>query len=78
MRLAFPRFRTQMLGMAISDQPKLSFEERLVRTAAEARERAGVLPPGRERNELLSRAQKCEIAVKINAWLTSPGPQPPD
>ena len=64
--------------MAISDQPKLSFEERLVRTAAEARERADVLPQGRERNELLSRAQKCEIAVKINAWLTSPGPQPPD
>jgi hypothetical protein len=55
-----------------------SLEERLAKTAADARERAELLPPGKERDELLSRAQKCDRARKINAWMTSPGLQPPD
>jgi hypothetical protein len=58
-------------------QIKPSLEERLVKTAADARERALALPPGKERDELLSRAQKCDTARKINAWVTSPGLRPP-
>jgi len=59
-------------------QIKPSLEERLTKTAADARERAQALPPGKERDELLSRAQKCDRALKINAWVTSPGLQAPE
>ncbi|TMK38426.1 MAG: hypothetical protein E6G70_29920 [Alphaproteobacteria bacterium] len=54
-----------------------SFEDRLAKEAAQWRARAQSLPPGQERNDLLCRAQQCEIAAKINAWVTSPGLQPP-
>jgi len=54
-----------------------SFEERLQKTAAEARARADSLPPGKERDDLLSRARQCETALSINAWVTSPGLRPP-
>jgi hypothetical protein len=59
-------------------QTKPSLEERLVKTAADARERAELLPPGKERDELLSLVQKCDTARKINAWVTSPGLLPPE
>jgi hypothetical protein len=57
---------------------KPSLEERLTKTAADARERAQSLPPGKERDELLSHAQKCDTALRINAWVTLPGVRPPD
>jgi hypothetical protein len=69
-------FDPKLLLMA--RQTKLSFEERLAKIAADARERAQLLPACKERDELLSRAQKCDTALRINAWMTSPGLRPPE
>jgi hypothetical protein len=55
-----------------------TFEERLVKEAAAARQRAESMPPGIEREQQLRLAQQCETAVKINAWVSSPGLQPPE
>jgi hypothetical protein len=60
--------------MARPIQPSL--EQRLAKTPAKAREHAQLLPPGKERDELVSRAQECDRALKINAWVTSPGLRP--
>ncbi|MBI5264691.1 MAG: hypothetical protein HY852_23090 [Bradyrhizobium sp.] len=55
----------------------LSFDERLQRAANEAREAAGKLPHGRERDALLKKARQSETAAHINEWLMSPGLQSP-
>ena len=56
---------------------ELQFEERLLVAAREARETARRLPPGKEREMLLSSARDSEAAVQINRWITSPGLKPP-
>ena len=53
------------------------FDERLQRSAEEAREAARKLPQGQERDALLKRARQTETAVHINEWLRSPGLQSP-
>lgn len=53
------------------------FDERLQRVAEEAREAAGKLPQGEERDALLNKARQTEAAAHINEWLTSPGLQTP-
>ena len=55
-----------------------SLEERLARHAQESRERAGQLPPGKEREFLLKRARQADAATRINEWVNSPGLQPPE
>jgi hypothetical protein len=55
----------------------LSFEERLAEEARRLRERAELLPIGQEREELLNKARQAENALRLSAWLTSPGLQPP-
>jgi hypothetical protein len=55
----------------------IPLEERLRVQAMADRERAQTLPPGRERDELLSRARRADTASHLSAWLTSPGLQPP-
>jgi hypothetical protein len=55
----------------------VSFDERLRRAADEAREEAGRLPQGPQRDMLLKKAGQAEIAVRINGWLASPGLRPP-
>jgi len=53
------------------------FDERLRKLAHEAREAAGRLPQGPERNMLLKKAGQAETAVRINGWLASPGLRSP-
>jgi hypothetical protein len=55
-----------------------SLEERLAKQARESRERAGQLPPGKERELLLKRARQADAAARINQWINSPGLQPPE
>jgi hypothetical protein len=55
----------------------MSFQDRLMRFAAQARERASQLPPGRDRDQLAQRALENETAAKIDIWLSSPGLRSP-
>jgi hypothetical protein len=54
-------------------RPTLSFQDRLTRFAAQAREAAERLPPGTDRDLLAQRALENETAAKIDRWLSSPG-----
>src|SRR5512135_1526990 len=49
------------------------FDQRLHQAAIAAREAAGRLPDGQEREMLLEKARQAETAVRINQWLVSPG-----
>ncbi len=51
----------------------VSFDERLRRAAAQARDAAQRLPNGHERDALMKKADQAETAARINQWLTSPG-----
>ncbi len=51
--------------------------ERLLESAAEAREQAARLPPGRLQRELLRKAREAETTAHLNDWLTSPGLRAP-
>ncbi|MBR0850665.1 hypothetical protein JQ543_23190 [Bradyrhizobium diazoefficiens] len=50
-----------------------SLQERLMSFAATARERARLMPPGRERELLLRRAKQNEMASNLTDWLSAPG-----
>lgn len=52
-------------------RPALSLQERLKRIAFRAREKAEALPPGRERDRLMTAAVSTESAAEIERWLTS-------
>ena len=54
-------------------RPVLSFQDRLQRFAAQAREAARHMPPGAERDRLAQQALENETAAKIDRWLSSPG-----
>jgi hypothetical protein len=54
-----------------------TFEERLAEEAERFREAAARLSPGTAQELLLRRARQAETASHINAWLKSPGLQPP-
>jgi hypothetical protein len=58
-------------------RPAMSFQERLMRFAAQAREAASQLPPGADRDQLAQRALENETAAKIDRWLSSPGLRTP-
>jgi len=58
-------------------RPVLSFQERLIKFAQDARTAATRLPPGAERLELLVKARESEAAAKLDRWLSSPGLQSP-
>ncbi|MDB5604031.1 MAG: hypothetical protein JWP25_931 [Bradyrhizobium sp.] len=51
------------------------FDQRLQRLAGEAREAAGKLPDGQQRDALLRKARQVETAAHLNEWLSSPGLQ---
>jgi hypothetical protein len=57
-----------------SQQP---FEVRLAEEARRLKERAQTLCPSKERDALLRKVSQIELATHLNAWLTSPGLQPP-
>ena len=56
---------------------EISFRERLLNSAREAREAAKLLPAGKAREQLLHRARASEAAADIDEWISSPGLRPP-
>lgn len=54
-----------------------TLHQRLADEAAQLREEARKLAPGRRREMLLRRARQDETAMQIDAWLHSPGLRPP-
>ena len=50
----------------------LTFEERLSEAARKARDSAGQLPPGAERESLLRLAHETESAIQISKLMASP------
>ncbi len=54
-----------------------SLEVRVSRLAADLQDQASRLPPGAEREQLLRKARQLVVNNDINAWLRSPGLQPP-
>jgi hypothetical protein len=61
-----------------NESANANFEERLEKEGAAARQRAESMPPGIEREHQLRLAQQCEMAAKINAWISSPAFPPRD
>jgi hypothetical protein len=51
-----------------------TFEQRLSREAAKLRNEAQGTPAGIKRERLIQRARQAERALRVSAWLTSPGP----
>jgi hypothetical protein len=57
-------------------KPTDSLEKRLQKFAEESRRAARLLPPGKERTELLRKAKQAETTAHITDWVTSPGLRP--
>jgi hypothetical protein len=51
--------------------------ERLVAFAKDLREKASLLPPGAEKDDLIQRAQQAETTSHLDEWANSAGLQPP-
>jgi hypothetical protein len=51
------------------------FKERLDKTAAEARKLAEAMPAGVEREEMLMKARRAEMAVQFDEWASQPDPK---
>jgi len=54
-----------------------TFKDRLVSFAKDIRDKASLLPPGMEQDDLLQKARQTDIALQMDEWLSSPGLQPP-
>jgi hypothetical protein len=54
-----------------------SLQDRLASFATITREKALLLRPGAERDELLRKARQAETAANLNEWASSPGLPPP-
>jgi hypothetical protein len=63
----------------MSPRPKdeRSLKERLTFEAIQLREKAKILPVGAEREELLKKARRLDVAAQIDNWLSSPELKPP-
>jgi hypothetical protein len=57
-------------------KPTDSLEKRLQKFAEESSRAARLLPPGKERAELLRKAKQAETTAHITDWVTSPGLTP--
>ena len=55
----------------------IPLKDRLSAFVRAMRERAELVPPGPERDELLKKAQKAEAAVEMDGWTNSSGLQSP-
>jgi hypothetical protein len=56
----------------------MSFKDRLLKSAREARDEAARLPAGPSRERLLVKARQSETAANFDAWISSPGSPPPE
>jgi hypothetical protein len=57
---------------------EISFKDRLIKSAHDAREQALRLPPGAERERLLRKARQSDAAADIDVWISTPGSRSPD
>jgi leucyl aminopeptidase len=48
-----------------------SLQDRLMKFAKEAREKASRLPPGSEREDMLRKARQADTASHMNDWINS-------
>jgi hypothetical protein len=55
----------------------ISLQDRLESFAKDARDKAALLPPGAEKNNLLKQARQADTASHIEGWINSPGLQSP-
>jgi hypothetical protein len=55
----------------------ISLKERLAAFAQDVREKADLMPAGRERDDLLQRASRAETASHLDDWVNSPGLKAP-
>jgi len=53
------------------------FKDRVMTFAKDLREEASVLPSGPQRDELMKRARRCDVAADLDEWARSPGLQRP-
>ena len=58
-------------------QQDLSLQERLALYAEVARQKASLLRPGAEKEELLRKACQADTAAHLSGWVNSPGIQTP-
>jgi hypothetical protein len=56
---------------------QLLFDRRLEKELAALQEQADELPPGPEKDALLTKIRQLEVASHITDWLASPGLRPP-
>lgn len=56
---------------------QLSFKDRLLKSAQDARREADKLPVGPARDRLLLKAQQSETAADMDVWISTPGSRPP-
>jgi hypothetical protein len=54
-----------------------ALKDRLDSFAKEIRRKASLLPPGREKEQMLKKARQADIATHLDDWANSPGLQPP-
>jgi hypothetical protein len=52
--------------------------DRLANEARALKEKARLVPLGKDRDALLKKARQMEAAVQISDWLSSPGLRPPN
>ena len=65
----------------LTEQQRISrpaFEERVSQLAKDTEEQAWRLPPGPERDAMLRKARRMDIANQMNEWLSSPGLKSPE
>ena len=55
----------------------LSFQHRIASFAKTAREVAERLPPGAQKDELIRKASRADIAAHLDEWANSPGLRAP-
>jgi hypothetical protein len=55
----------------------VSLRDRVADYAKSLRDKASSMPPCETREDLLKRAHKADVAVQLEAWISSPGLRPP-
>jgi hypothetical protein len=59
------------------NQPKAPLQDRLMPEVMLLKDEANELPPGPLRDARIRKARRTVTASHVNAWLSSPGLQPP-
>jgi len=54
-----------------------SLQNRLTAWAQEVRDKAKLLPPGPQKDEMMKKVRQADIASHLDEWANSPGLQPP-